>query len=436
MNRRLRLIRDDVRRLRRSPQQRHVLVNVAGTVMGQGAVVVSGVLAARLLGVTDRGYLALFVIVGSVVLQIGTLGIPMSLAYYTARGYDAYSLLRELRPVFAGLALGLPLVAFAALLIGLQGASGGALFAALLSIMCIPFRMVVAVAVGTSQGLERYVEHNTLKLISPVLYSLALVIGALLFSRLNLLAVTGIWVATQVVAAGYASVLLARSRSASSRTRLDPAASRRGLLAFGARGVLGGNSPVDAYRLDQAVVGFALSPYALGLYVSAAAFTNFPRLYVSAVGTVGYPRISRGHGEARLPSIISWFLAVTMLGTIATIIPLMIFADPLLPLFFGDAFRPGIPVMRVLLVAAFFACIRRALSDVANGLGRPSWASQSELISWIVLAIGAVTLAPLAGVVGVAWALAGSGAIGGAYLGLRVWVAVRALRMPTGSSAQ
>ncbi len=64
------------------------------------------------------------------------------------------------------------------------------------------------------------------------------------------------------------------------------------MLSFGVRGMLGASSPIEYYRLDQAVVGLFLAPVALGIYTVALAFTNLPRFVSTSVGMVAYPHVA------------------------------------------------------------------------------------------------------------------------------------------------
>src|SRR5438067_1606289 len=62
--------------------------DVAGTIgtslAVQASLLVSGVAVARLLGVTDRGHLALFILLATVLPIILTLGLPLALTYWIA----------------------------------------------------------------------------------------------------------------------------------------------------------------------------------------------------------------------------------------------------------------------------------------------------------------------------------------------------------------
>src|SRR5438105_2699501 len=51
----------------------------------QAGLVVSGVISARLLGPENRGYFALLILVPSILAQLGMLGMPQAVTYFTAR---------------------------------------------------------------------------------------------------------------------------------------------------------------------------------------------------------------------------------------------------------------------------------------------------------------------------------------------------------------
>ena len=59
--------------------------SLATGIAGQVVLVASGVLAARALGVEGRGDLAAIVLVPSILIQLGTLGMPLAMTYYVAR---------------------------------------------------------------------------------------------------------------------------------------------------------------------------------------------------------------------------------------------------------------------------------------------------------------------------------------------------------------
>ena len=80
------------------------MMSTIGTgVAGQLAVLVSGVAAARALGVQDRGHQALIALIAPMVVMLGTGGVPLAVTYYLAQGRGGVRpVLRSLRPLIAG----------------------------------------------------------------------------------------------------------------------------------------------------------------------------------------------------------------------------------------------------------------------------------------------------------------------------------------------
>ena len=68
-----------------TPLRRAAIESVMTGLGGQAVLIISGILAARILGVEGRGYLALLIIFPVVLCQLGGLGLPQAVTYYTAR---------------------------------------------------------------------------------------------------------------------------------------------------------------------------------------------------------------------------------------------------------------------------------------------------------------------------------------------------------------
>jgi O-antigen/teichoic acid export membrane protein len=187
------------------------------------------------------------------------------------------------------------------------------------------------------------------------------------------------------------------------------------MLRFGLKGLLGWSSPVEAFRLDQAVVGLFLSPAALGLYVVGLSFANLPRFIAQSVGVIAYPRIAARRGAEAWRELWQFFWLAT--GSAAAIVlALELVIGWLVPVFFGDEFSGAVPLTRILLVAALFLSARRVLADGAQGLGRPGLGTIAEVSSWIFLLPALGIFTPLWHARGVAVALAVSAALSFAVL--------------------
>ena len=174
--------------------------------------------------------------------------------------------------------------------------------------------------------------------------------------------------------------------------------------------------------MDQAVVGLFLAPAALGLYVSAAAFTNLPKFVAQSIGMVAYPKIAAEPDDRRRRAVMRRFTLVAAGVCSAAVVALLIIVvSRLLPFFFGHEFDGAVGVARVLLVGGLFIGMRRVLSDGARGIGRPGAGTMAEVVSWVVL-IPALAIALQYGILGVAWALTGAAATSVAALLVMLYV--------------
>jgi O-antigen/teichoic acid export membrane protein len=367
--------------------------------------VVSGVLVARALGPTDRGYLALLFLVPIVLQQAGTIGLPLATTYFIARDP------REERHVRRAIAL--PSVVQCGLLIAIQAVvlyflvrddPSSVRDAAVVSLAVVGGSLAALYGKAILQGQRRYAAFNVLWNAIVVLYMIG-VLGLVAAGAADLFNVSVAWVVANLLAGALTLIVALRPRPLAPQSDSGPPL--RTIVRFGLRGWLGTLSPVTTFRLDQAVVGLFLAPVQLGLYVAALAFTNLPTFISRGVAMVALPQVARG---GRGGDVRTFFLMTTVL-TGAVVIVLELTAGWLVPLFFGSAFEAAVPITRILLISSFFYGARRVLADAMSGAGRPGLGSVAELSSWIALLPLMAVLTPLWGVEGVAAALAISSAV-------------------------
>ena len=379
-----------------------ILGSLASGVATQGLVLVTGILAARLLGPTDRGHLALIWTITLILAQFGSLGLPLAVTYEIAAGRaTGLSLLRDLGPsVRRQIAIVTALHASAVVVLVTVTSTPAA--AAYLSIVVVPAAFVQAFALAALQGGQRFREYNVLRLLAVAVYAGALAVLAA-FGSPGLTVVTAAWVAGWLVA-GIATFVLVRRAFRREAVRRDAGAtaSSEEMRRFGRRGLFGWVSPTETLRVDQLAVGLVLSAYDLGLYVAALAFTNLPRFLAQAVGTVAYPRVAAELDMATQRRTMWRYVSfgTALSATIAGL--LAIGADPLVRLAFGDMFAGAVGPLRIVLLATVILCARRVLSDAMRGAGFVTATSRAEIVSWL-------SLVPTLPLLGTAYGLPGVG---------------------------
>jgi O-antigen/teichoic acid export membrane protein len=335
--------------------------------------------------------------------QIGGLGLPLALTYYVAaRPESAWQLLAGLRQVVIWQVASL-MVLHACLLWALFAGSSGAEipYAAAVTLLVVPGTLAQQYGLAMLQGLQQYRAFNILRLTQAVLYSVGAVVAYVAGWR-DLLIVTVIWVLS-TVGAGVLTIVVATA-GARERTR-DSQVDRRQMLGFGLRGLLGYVSPVENFRLDQAVAGFLLSPSALGLYVVAAAFTNLPRFVAQSVGMVAYPAVASQPTRRLARREMLRFFVVGSLMSAGVVAILEALAAWMVPFFYGHEFEPAVQITQILLLGALFLSLRRLVTDGLRGMGLLGIGSLAELIGWVTLAPCFLVLVPRYGLGGIAWSV-------------------------------
>jgi O-antigen/teichoic acid export membrane protein/O-antigen ligase len=369
-------------------------------------LVVSGIIAARILGPKDRGYLALLVLIPLILAQIGGMGLPPALTYYVASApQHATAILKRLGwPV----AMQISAIVIAQLAIdrfALAGEPPRVRTGAAIAISYTVFLFTQQLLLSLIQGQKDFKSFNILRVLPSGLYSVALV-GLLAAHARSLLVVFSAATATSGIAAVITGACAVRGlrRSRPDREGAELPA-RAEIVRFGLKGFLGSVSPIENLRLDQASIALFLNPVALGLYVVAQSFTNLPRFVAQSIGMIAYPTVASDRDPVSARRRMWRYALLSAALCSAVVVALEAAATPLVHVLFGSAFAGAVTITRILLVGVVFLAVRRTLSDAARGAKRPGAGSLAEGASWIALVIGFVLLAPRMGAEGVAIAL-------------------------------
>lgn len=369
--------------------------------VGQLALLASGIIAARTLGVHDRGYLALLVLVPVVITLVGSLGIPAAIPYFLARRpSDRAQVIRAVLPVTAAQLVILTSVHVAVSRTFATPQTGPETVALSISFLFVPAMLVNQLGLALLQGDRSFRVFNLIR-VAPTIAN-AVVLGAL-WARgaASLVTVTGTLVLLTLLG-GLWAIAAARPEW---RPRTSREPTIRHLASFGLRGFVGSASPSETFRLDQVFVAGFLSTASLGLYVTASAFTNLVRLVAQSIGMVAYPAVASVSDLASGTRML--WLHVLWVGALTSVIAMVLIpAMPwLLPFLFGDPFAPAVMPAQVLVIGSVFLGVRRVLGDALRGLGLPGPSSVAELTSWIALLALLPIFASQAGILGVAIAL-------------------------------
>jgi O-antigen/teichoic acid export membrane protein len=377
------------------PSRRPIAGSLLTAGLSQLVLVVSGVLVARSLGPEDRGYLALIVLVPTILAQLGNLGLPLAATYYVAGDRSrAMPIARSVLPAAVVQTVVIIAAQLAIFWVVLADEPERVKVAGLLSLAALPGILAQQYGLALLQGLERFGAFNVLRMMPPTTYAFGVVMVFVLGVD-NLVEIAAVWVAAQ---AGVGLVTLGFAlRSLPSEAPQDSAPSRAQLMRFGLKSFIGYVSPVETFRLDQAVIALFLTPVALGLYVVSLAFTNLPRFAAQSIGMVAYPSVASVNDPQVARRRMWRYVGLAAIISALIIAPLEIMAGALVRLFFGDEFAGAESITRILLVGTFFVGVRRVLADGARGAGYPGLGTVAEVVSWLSFLPALALLIPLGG---------------------------------------
>jgi O-antigen/teichoic acid export membrane protein len=382
--------------------RRSFFEHYGSTFLGQafilGLGVITGILAARMLGPSGRGEVAAIIIWPSAIVTLLSLGINQSIAYSV--GQRAFTLDE---------------VATASVVIGLVQAS----LSVLLGLIIVPL------------ALARYSPEVRYVGILFALFSPALILGGYsgnLFQgkqdlvRFNLIRVTPAFVylaglgvlywrhqpsVRGVVFAQVAGFVLALAFGVALCWRVlhphfqwSPSVIPW-LLSFGWRTQITNLANTFNQRIDQMILSLFVPPQQLGFYAVAVTLSNAVTVFPQAAGIVTFSRGAGQQGdEARRTIGTSFRASLTWLLLCCTLLYLV--APFLIHVVFGARFDGSIIACRILLPGALMVGLNQVLYNGASALGRPGLPSIAEGVSMVITAVGLYILVPRYGYIGAA----------------------------------
>jgi PST family polysaccharide transporter len=210
------------------------------------------------------------------------------------------------------------------------------------------------------------------------------------------------------------------------RPGFDRAIARR-MLTFGVPLALTSLVEYVLFNADYVVVGRALGPVALGLYLLAYNISGWPAAIlidaVRRVSIVGFTRLDQDDARSAVVGFERTFALLLVLATPISL-GLAVLAGELVRLVYGDRWTEAAEVLRYLAV---LGCIRVAVGyvfDLLIGLGRSRTTLVLKLV-WLVVLVPALVIgAEVDGIRGVALAHVVVGSVVAMPLFLRAAVGV------------
>lgn len=367
--------------------RKDALITLGTQLSIQATGLVTGILVARLLGPAGRGELVAIMAWVSMIVYLGTCGLPAAFTYAGAREPH------RVRQLLANGALAVLVQWPMLFLIGwvvlapVFAKQGTQAFDLSLYYMCvyIPLHLLVLYVSAVLQGAGRYRGFNLVRLCAPLSYLLGLL--ALLFiGQVTVAAALQVHLLSNLLTLALSLAFistLVRQRG-QDQAILDVAGLWRD-ARYGISAHLGTLQPFNGLRIDVLLLTLLLPIHDLGLYTAALAGAGLIKAQGMALGMVVMPEVARLPDPEAQRRLVLRFGGLSLLLGGATAAIVLVWAGPLIELVYGRAFEGAVPALRLLVLAAVAASLYRVLADGLRGMGRPLRGTTAELAS---LAVG------------------------------------------------
>jgi antigen flippase len=392
-------LRSSWRRFHRvSPSGSHIAVSAATNVGIAALGLLSGPLAARLLGPAGRGEVAAIQNLFWLTAILAMLGLPEAATYFTAR--DPGNAGSVLATGIALPVLAMP-VCFAVMYPLVPHILAAQPFevrhAARWILLAVPLYAAAVVGTFMVRGANKLMHWNLLRIL-PGAGWLVFLGGAWFWGMKDPVRIAGGYIA--VLACIVVPTLWIAARLVPSSWSPSPKLAAP-MLRYGLP-LAGAAIPQTLnLRLDQILIGAFLPPYQLGLYVAAVAWSTAVFLAPNAIGNVLFPRIaSSANSPAQRAGLLAQGVRIGILTSAVVGVCLLALTRYAIPLLFGKAFAGAVPVAYVLIFAAVICALNIIFEESLRGLGDTRGVFWGEGCGLAITVLSLVLLLKPLGIVG------------------------------------
>jgi len=359
------------------------------------------IIIAKVLGPSGKGSYALIILIPSLLLILGNLGIGISNVYLG--GKKKYNWV-DITSNSLMSALGLGVILTIVFLIYFLNFSPSFLKdiesqCILLATLVLPFSFLTMYFSHILLGQNRIKEYNLVSLSQKSILVVLIVFFLLVLNRGVFGAILA-WVCATLVAT-IISILLVRKTTRIIWFFYPPLF--RDSIKFGIKGYLGNIIQFLNYRLDMVLIAFFMDISFVGYYSVAVILAEALWYFPVAVGTVIFartPGLSTEEANKSTPQICR----NTFFFTILVALVLFALGRYIIILFFGSVFLLALKPLWILLPGVIALSICKVLGNEIIGRGRPLIITTASGISLAINVSLNLLLIPRMGIVGAAWA--------------------------------
>lgn len=369
-----------------TPAKKATAETITTGLLLQACLVVSGIVAARILGPEDRGVLAIFALLPTILSQAIGLGAPNSFAFFIAKEGAIETCVSVFKKYYIFQSIAIIILNAIMLFIFLGDEIAENMSYGFLTILVGPAILAQQYFMSIFNGAKQFYLFNFLRILLPVVYALFLVL-LYIFYEGDLFYVTIGWVAIALACTLVTYIKFSQWEKNNKKDTVEKTIFEKDIFSYGIKSLLGTSSPFENFRIDQVICAVLLGPIALGYYVVAQAFSNVSKNIAYSSSYVSFSFTAGKEDIRSAKRITQKMLIVT--GSINLIFTIAIyFAIPyVIEIILGNQFLPSVGVAKILILASFFAALRRVLSEGIKALGYPAKTTILELLMYPIITI-------------------------------------------------
>jgi len=408
-----------------------LLTNVASTVSANSVTVVlsvgTSIFLTRLLGLDGKGEFAIFIASSGLFGLVLSLGLELSMTFFTAKNCIRREALLPSIVVYASLSA---LLFF--LLVRFNDRLLRSEFFLPVSKQTISYELLLSVLLFSLSlsgnlravllGCHRFHVVNGLT-VCFVLVPLLVYVTLYRLEGQGLVGLSagelmGVHTGLSVVNSLVLLLVAARSQGLGWTWTLIDGSTVRQMFRYGFQAYIATLLQFLNYRLDFWVVAYFTGFTSLGLYSLAANLGQMLWMLPKSAATVLFPAVAAGRGENRPRDVARVGRIVLFLTTVGALLGVVL-SEPVIRVMYGQDFAGAAAPFKISLlgIVPFSVCI--VYASVLAGMGRQRTNLAASAIGLAVTGLLDVCLIPRFGIVGAAWASACS------YLATTAWVVVR-----------
>ncbi len=342
---------------------------------------VTSIILARTLGPKGKGIYALIILIPTLMLKLGSLGIENANVYFTgSKKYKIDDIVSNslLSSILLGSILFLLFFTIYPLAIFQNFLKSNQLndIYLCLAVLAVPFLLFSGFLESILLGKEKIIIFNKINILKTVFNLMVIIILLFIFKQ----GVFGVIIAYLLTSIFFTLLVILFIIK---YTKINISYNRKlfkDIISYGIKAYFSNLITFLNYRLDMLLVAIFLGPIEVGYYSMAVMIVEKIWMLPGSIATVLFPRISsieNTKANKLTPRVARHTFFITLIISLI----LAVFAKPLIGILFGDVFLPSVMPLLILLPGIIAFSYPKILCADLAGRGKPIYSLYASVIS-------------------------------------------------------